>query len=75
MRTSSGHLGMPQIDGGSPVPSSLPSLWTSKQLRGFKAMSQLVLWPGNANLCSLIDEEGGGFKDVNLGRSSQGEWI
>ena len=49
---------------GEPAP--LPGTWAAGVQRGFPLLKELVLYPGNENLCSLPTNDGG-FRDVNLG--------
>ena len=52
---------------GQEVPSALPSSWTTPtKPPAFPDLEELVLYPGNACICSLPDGQGG-FLDVNPG--------
>ena len=47
-------------------PGPLPGTWAAGVQRGFPLLKELVLYPGNENLCSVPTNDGG-FRDVNLG--------
>lgn len=53
-------------------PSPLPDIWASGSKRGFPALKQLVLYPGNEYLCSIPNNDANvlGYRDVNLGEEA-----
>ena len=52
--------------------SPLPDIWASGSKRGFPALKQLVLYPGNEYLCSIPNNDVNnlGYRDVNLGEEA-----